>query len=516
MFKYTFEVGSTYKREDVSRLVGDGGDITGNWATGYPKKNGVTFIFANVGSPGQTGHDYENYFDGREFVWRGRTGSTRNHRSIKAMATSGTEVHIFWRSHGRDPFTYAGTGSALSISDDSPVQIRWKLAPETEATNGTHHKPSVETRLQPAGTSKQAESNNMLSSIGGQVGFDGEALSYVNGFYDPSNRFMSEWLPWYNQTTEKVASSLSNGKANDLYDLIWRTQENGIAHAGKGMPSFAQLDGLKEELVQLIFDIKSDGSPEQFDRIVAKFKHWRDQDRISIIPWLLIARAFAAIHPRRYHTTVNHDEQVTVSNWLKNHTDFSSPATKNWAELASAITTHLAISQHFKAELGAMSLFPWFVIEQVRNRGETEQKFEPGHKPRKGFASVQSTVAQRTADLRHNLIQTKLFSLLSNIYGKDNVKTEMATGTGGLADAVVRLPDGQFILYEIKIAETAALVVRQAVGQLMEYGFRTGGLEPVKLFAVGEPNLDEITQQFLVRLRVQFGLQVDYLQITLP
>lgn len=127
MSKYNFTVGYKYKREQVSQLAGDGGDITGNWATGYPHKDGVTFIFANVGNPGQTGHDYDNFFDGPDLIWRGRTGSTRHQPSIRRMTATGAETHIFWRTGGRDLFTYAGLGEAIDITDEVPVRVRWRL-----------------------------------------------------------------------------------------------------------------------------------------------------------------------------------------------------------------------------------------------------------------------------------------------------------------------------------------------------------------------------------------------------
>jgi len=134
MSKYDFIVGQKYKREQISERAGDGGDITGNWATGYPHKDGVTFIFANVGNPGQTGHDYDNYFDGPDLIWRGRTGSTQHQPSIQRMTTAGAENHVFWRTGGRDLFTYAGLGEALDVTNEVPVRVRWKLrAPSASA-----------------------------------------------------------------------------------------------------------------------------------------------------------------------------------------------------------------------------------------------------------------------------------------------------------------------------------------------------------------------------------------------
>lgn len=128
MAKYSFKIGEKYKREHVSQQAGDGGYIGGNWSTGYPHKDGVTFIFSNVGNPGQTGPDYDNYFDGADLIWRGRTNSHKSHPSIARLTTPGAEVHIFWRSEGRDLFTYGGTGRAIDISNEVPVRIRWQLS----------------------------------------------------------------------------------------------------------------------------------------------------------------------------------------------------------------------------------------------------------------------------------------------------------------------------------------------------------------------------------------------------
>lgn len=147
MAQYNFTVGQKYKREHVSQLAGDGGDIGGNWATGYPHKDGVTFIFSNVGNPGQTGHDYDNHFDGLDLIWRGRTGSHKDQASIKRMTAPGSEVHVFWRTGGRDPFTYAGLAHAIDVTDEVPVRVRWRLtnpAPPASASVATQRLPVSE------------------------------------------------------------------------------------------------------------------------------------------------------------------------------------------------------------------------------------------------------------------------------------------------------------------------------------------------------------------------------------
>jgi hypothetical protein len=77
----------------------------------------------------------------------------------------------------------------------------------------------------------------------------------------------------------------------------------------------------------------------------------------------------------------------------------------------------------------------------------------------------------------------------------------------------VRHDNGITYLYEIKVTFTAADAVREAMGQLLEYGFRKGGLDPQKLFVVAEPALDTETAAFLTRMTNEFGLNIEYLQI---
>jgi len=38
----------------------------------------------------------------------------------------------------------------------------------------------------------------------------------------------------------------------------------------------------------------------------------------------------------------------------------------------------------------------------------------------------------------------------------------------------------------------------------------------VQLFAVGEPALDDVTRKFIARLRSEFNLNIEYLQVKVP
>ncbi|MDO3560694.1 hypothetical protein [Ralstonia pseudosolanacearum] len=337
---------------------------------------------------------------------------------------------------------------------------------------------------------------------------DGEAHSFLSGFRDRSNRYWRDWLPRYRETIEAIEQALSDGRPQDVFDIIWRTRDNSIANAGQGVMNYQIVDTMREDLIRVIRDIREDADPVNFERIVERFEGWRAERRIDAVPRLMIARAFAGVHPRHYHTTVHGDDQDTALEWFVDHTGLAMPASSNWAIRAQALVNHLNRQNLFGGEdVLVRNMFPWSVVAQLRGHS--------GPTPRPDTAFADIPASQRTIELRHNRIQAVLFKQLAAQYGEQNVWIERATGTGGFADIVARQPDCGYLLYEIKIAETAAEVIRQAMGQLLEYSFRAGGLEPVKLFAVGEPTLDKVTREFIERLRNDFRLNINYLQVEL-
>ena len=343
---------------------------------------------------------------------------------------------------------------------------------------------------------------------------DGEAKVFWTGFQEPTNRFMADWLPKYKESARKIEQWLSLNRWDELFDAIWRTQNNHIAHAGSGILEFKVIDEMREELIQVIRDIYMDNSADSFENIVKRFESWKADERISRLPRLLVARAFAGIHPNYYHTTVDIDSQDEAIQWFVEHTGFAEPQSKSWADRALALTAHMSQIGEFGEDIFIRNMFPWFVTEQVRAQN-ISGSFKPGHRARVPSATSDMPEYRRKIDLRHNRVQDELYRQLVEQYGEEKVRTELPTGTGGYADAVVKLSEDEFHLYEIKIADTAAEVVRQAMGQLLEYGFRKGGLNPVKLFAVGEPVLDEVTAEFIQRLRREFNLYLNYFRIAL-
>jgi 5-methylcytosine-specific restriction protein A len=124
-----FQVGATYSRADIYRILGVLPDEQGgDWDTGYHRHKDEWFIFCTVGQPGRTGHDYPNRFEGNDLIWTGKTGSRRNHPSIQSMISDELPVHVFFRLADRESFSYAGIAHAGWIAEDRvPVEIRWRF-----------------------------------------------------------------------------------------------------------------------------------------------------------------------------------------------------------------------------------------------------------------------------------------------------------------------------------------------------------------------------------------------------
>jgi 5-methylcytosine-specific restriction protein A len=127
---YPFQVGSEYRRRDIYRIIGVSENTKGGtWDTGYASHEGDYFIFANIGTPGRTGHDYENRWIGEDLYWYAKNGTRVNQPTIRAITDSTRNVYIFWRDNSDGPFRFAGLGRAKKVIDTSPVEVLWALHP---------------------------------------------------------------------------------------------------------------------------------------------------------------------------------------------------------------------------------------------------------------------------------------------------------------------------------------------------------------------------------------------------
>ena len=110
----------------------------------------------------------------------------------------------------------------------------------------------------------------------------------------------------------------------------------------------------------------------------------------------------------------------------------------------------------------------------------------------------------------HRRMQAILLKQLQAEYGRDHVRIEV----DGI-DALVET-DAESIIYEIKSDLSPKSVIRQALGQLLEYAYhppRVYGM-PVRLVIVGRSELGHEAAAYLDHLTTAFGLPLEYRVVT--
>ncbi|MCH5719843.1 HNH endonuclease [Niabella hibiscisoli] len=154
-----FEIGNKYTKRDIYKIL----DVPperqrGAWDKGYREYEGNYFIFSNVGIPGRTGHDYNNYWDGDLFVWEGATTSHLKQPQIDAMLHPAEEqkIFLFTRTEDKAPFVFEGNVVAKEYQNTTPVKVVWKFEnyPYNLLEEPTYSGLSKNTHLREGTTSK--------------------------------------------------------------------------------------------------------------------------------------------------------------------------------------------------------------------------------------------------------------------------------------------------------------------------------------------------------------------------
>ena len=138
-------------------------------------------------------------------------------------------------------------------------------------------------------------------------------------------------------------------------------------------------------------------------------------------------------------------------------------------------------------------------------------KFEPGFSPSVGKSSRKVSVGKRDVDLRHNQIQDKMYHIFVKYHGEKNVRKEQNTGVGTSIDLVVKMKSG-LIFYEIKTHSSLRYCIREALGQLIEYGYWPKKRNPYKFIIVSERDVNNDAIEFLKTLRDEMNLNIYYQQ----
>lgn len=116
------------------------------------------------------------------------------------------------------------------------------------------------------------------------------------------------------------------------------------------------------------------------------------------------------------------------------------------------------------------------------------------------------------SDLRHKEWEKHLLESLRKNHGTRNVGIGVRCGRG-YADIVINI-NKKKILIELKTAHTAYQVLREALAQILEYGYWPGERRAnVRLAVAGTPKLDTKTEQYLTFLRDELEIPIWYLRV---
>jgi|SaaInlStandDraft_1057018.scaffolds.fasta_scaffold68184_2 5-methylcytosine-specific restriction protein A len=92
----------------------------GNWTTGYVVENNLLIIFANIDSPGRTGHDFPNEYDHekKEMHWYGKPNAHSQQQTFRNLFDGILIPHVFVRWDNKNTsFLYLGVPLISSFSD---------------------------------------------------------------------------------------------------------------------------------------------------------------------------------------------------------------------------------------------------------------------------------------------------------------------------------------------------------------------------------------------------------------
>lgn len=127
--------------------------------------------------------------------------------------------------------------------------------------------------------------------------------------------------------------------------------------------------------------------------------------------------------------------------------------------------------------------------------------------PRKSnYSTVEREI---NVDVRHTILQEKLYNQLILKYGKESVVLEHQIN-GNRIDIVVKLEEDSYVFYEVKTGSSAKSCIRQAIGQLFEYAYWNTSEFEVKMVIAGEFEIDKTTLDYIQFLRNHFKIPISY------
>lgn len=112
--------------------------------------------------------------------------------------------------------------------------------------------------------------------------------------------------------------------------------------------------------------------------------------------------------------------------------------------------------------------------------------------------------------LLHRQISRSLTKYLVSIYGSANVRAEHPVRSSQKRIDLLVRTEGQYYFYEIKTYSSAKTSIREALGQLLEYTFDTGIVQPVEMTIISHIPADDSIVKYMEYIREKYKIPLYY------
>ena len=153
----------------------------------------------NIGVPGTTEHDFDNYYDHSKgvIVWYGKPKSHSNQPTFKKLLSGEMTPHFFARWDNKDPqFSYLGVGNIVSFKDGHPCLDGNKNEVET-----------IELKL-------TVEDSGEIIPIQNQTNVDKDKDNSLENNFTPKSSFLLE-----KHLEDYIIKNWNNIELNKDYDI---------------------------------------------------------------------------------------------------------------------------------------------------------------------------------------------------------------------------------------------------------------------------------------------------------
>jgi hypothetical protein len=161
---------------------------------------------------------------------------------------------------------------------------------------------------------------------------------------------------------------------------------------------------------------------------------------------------------------------------------------------------------HVSYRLNRYHALKWDRISSITTARTSAPRATKGTRIRSEAERTRAAVRGIVYDPRHVIMQNAVYKHLCARHGKSAVHYEFE-----FVDVRVEL-GSNVTFFELKTANTAKKCLREAIGQLLEYGVYPAKQVASKLVVIGDGPADSDDKAYLMHLRREFGLPLFYQQ----